>query len=72
MGIGPGIGLLLAGLVLVLRVVNVDLPWVDDYRLGVLLVVLGVVSLVLTLVAWGTARTRTRVIEHRRLDDPLR
>ena len=69
MSIGFGIGLLLLGLILVLRVVQVDLPFVDDYRLGVLLVILGIAAVVLTLVAWGRAR-RSHVIEERRIDGP--
>lgn len=34
MSIGLGIVLLLLGLILLLGVVNVDLPFVEDYRLG--------------------------------------
>lgn len=68
MGIGFGIGMVLVGLVLVLRVVEIDIPYVDDYSLGVLLVVLGIVGIVLTLLAWN--RTRSQVIEERRVDDP--
>jgi hypothetical protein len=67
MGIGSGIGLLLVGLILVLRVVQVDIPWVDDYRLGVLLVIMGIVSLLLTLLAWNRP-SRAHVIEERRID----
>lgn len=63
MAIGTGIALLLFGLILLLNVVSVDLPWVDDYRLGVLLTILGVVALVLSMTI-GTARRRsTHVIE---------
>jgi uncharacterized membrane protein YidH (DUF202 family) len=68
MGIGFGIGMVLVGLVLVLRVVQVDIPYVDDYSLGVLLIVLGIVGIVLTLMVWN--RTRSSVIEERRIDDP--
>jgi hypothetical protein len=69
MSIGFGIGLLLIGLILVLRVVQVDLPYVDDYRLGVLLVILGIVAVLLTLLAWNRT-TRSHVIEERRINDP--
>jgi hypothetical protein len=63
MSIGLGIALLLFGLILLLGVVDVDLPWVDDYRLGILLTILGVVALILTMTL-GTARRRsTHVIE---------
>lgn len=63
--VGLGIALLLFGLILLLGVVNVDLPWVDDYRLGILLTILGVVALVLTM-ALGARRGSTRVIERDR------
>lgn len=69
MGIGFGIGMVLVGLVLVLRVVQVDIPFVDDYSLGVLLIVLGIVGIVLTLMAWSRT-SRSHVIEERRIDDP--
>lgn len=63
MGIGTGIALLLFGLILLLRVVNVDLPWVDDYRLGVLLTILGLVSLVLVMTLGASRRRSTHVID---------
>jgi hypothetical protein len=63
MSIGLGIGLLLFGLILLLRVVNVDLPWVDDYRLGILLTILGVVALILTMTLGTSWRRSTYVIE---------
>jgi uncharacterized membrane protein YidH (DUF202 family) len=69
MGIGFGIGMVLVGLVLVLRVVEVDIPYVDDYSLGILLIVLGIIGIVLTLMAWNRT-SRSHVIEERRIDDP--
>jgi hypothetical protein len=63
MGIGTGIALLLFGLILVLRVVEIDLPFVDDYRLGILLTILGVVSLVLVMTLGATRRRSTYVVE---------
>lgn len=63
MGIGTGIALLLFGLILVLRVVEIDLPWVDDYRLGVLLTILGVVALVLVMMLGASRRRATHVID---------
>jgi len=66
MSIGLGIGLLLFGLILLLRVVNVDLPWVDDYRLGILLTILGVVALILTMTLGTSWRRSTHVIERDR------
>jgi len=63
MGIGLGIVLTLVGLILLMQVVNVDVPWVDDYRLGVLLVIVGVVELVLVVIMNATRRNTT-VVEH--------
>lgn len=68
MGIGFGIAMVLIGLILVLGVVEVDIPYVEDYQLGWLLVILGIVGIVLTLVAWN--RARSTVVEERRVDDP--
>jgi hypothetical protein len=66
MSIGLGIALLLFGLILLLGVVNVDLPWVDDYRLGILLTILGVVALILTMVLGTSGRRSTHVVERER------
>jgi len=64
MGIGTGIALLLFGLILLLGVVNVDIPWVDDYRLGVLLTILGVVAIALVMRAVAMRRrSTTQVVE---------
>ena len=63
MGIGLGIVLTLLGLILVLHVVNVDLPYVNDYQLGILLVVMGVAALVIVLTMSAMRRRSTRVIE---------
>jgi uncharacterized membrane protein YidH (DUF202 family) len=69
MGIGFGIGMLLVGLVLVMGVVNVDIPYVEDYQLGVILIILGILGIVLTMIAWNRARS-ARVVEERRIDGP--
>ena len=66
MSIGLGIALLLFGLILLLGVVNVDLPWVDDYRLGILLTILGVVALILWMTLGTAGRRSTHVIERDR------
>jgi len=66
MSIGLGIALLLFGLILLLGVVDVDLPWVDDYRLGILLTILGVVALILTMVLGTSGRRSTHVVERER------
>lgn len=63
MGIGLGIVLTLLGLILVLDVINVDLPYVDDHQLGILLVVMGVAALVIVLCMSAMRRRSTRVIE---------
>ena len=65
MGIGLGIVLTLVGLILLMQVINVDVPWVDDHRLGVLLVIVGVVELVLVVIMNATRRSTT-VVEHER------
>lgn len=66
MSIGAGIALLLAGLVLTLRIFTFDLTWVDEYRLGILLTMLGVVSLVLSVVMHATRSKSTHIIERHR------
>ena len=63
MSIGLGIVLLLLGLILLLGVVNVDLPFVEDYQLGILLTILGVVALILTMVLGASRRRSTHVVE---------
>ncbi|QYJ02953.1 hypothetical protein KUV85_11470 [Nocardioides panacisoli] len=50
MGIGLGIVLLLAGLILALDVVNVGTEFVDEGALGWILILVGVLSIVLALV----------------------
>jgi len=64
MGIGLGIVLLLAGLVLALEVVTYDLPYVDDYQLGVLFIIVGAATVVLALVWAGLRSRRASVEEH--------
>lgn len=66
MGIGLGIVLLVAGLVLTLDVVDYDIPNVDDGALGTLLVVAGIVAIVLSLIwaAISSRRERVQVDEH--------
>jgi len=64
MGIGLGIVLLLAGLILALQVVTYDLPYVDDHALGVLLIIVGAATVVLALVWAGLQSRRASVEEH--------
>lgn len=67
MGLGLGVVLLLAGLVLVLDVVTYDIPRVDDAALGWLLVVVGLLAIGLTLVL-GAIRTRRTTVEEHHFD----
>jgi predicted tellurium resistance membrane protein TerC len=69
MGIGLGIVLLLVGLVLVLNVVNFDLNFVNDEKLGWLLIIVGVLAIVLVLVM-NAQRSRTKHVEERHYDGP--
>lgn len=50
MNLGVGVTLLLVGLVLAMRIFTFDFTWVDEYRLGVLLVLGGIVSIALSLI----------------------
>ena len=68
MGIGLGIFLIVAGLILVSDVINVDTSWVDLTTLGWILLAAGVLSIVLGLV-WNAQRNRVTHVEERRYDD---
>lgn len=50
MGIGVGIALLAAGLILVMDVINVGTPWVDEGALGWILIVVGALGIVVALI----------------------
>ena len=69
MSIGAGITLIVLGLVLLLRVVQVDVPYIDEYTLGVLLTLAGIACIVLSLTVFKGGRT-THIIEERR-EPPL-
>ena len=62
MGIGTGIVLGVLGLILLTGTIQVDLPWIEDYTLGWILVIAGVISLVLSMTIWRRGGT-TRVVE---------
>jgi hypothetical protein len=64
MALGLGFVLLLAGLVLVLDVVAYDIPRVDDYQLGVLLLIVGAAAIILTLVIGAMQSRRSTIEEH--------
>ncbi len=65
MGIGLGIILLLAGLVLAFDVVNVGSSFVDEGPLGWILIVVGALAIVLALVM-NQQRQRVTHVEERR------
>lgn len=65
MYIGLGIILLVAGLVFVMDVIQVDLEFVDDTSLGWILVVAGVLAIVLSLVVAPPWRRTTTYDEPR-------
>jgi uncharacterized membrane protein HdeD (DUF308 family) len=71
MGIGLGVVLLVLGLILVLRVVQFDLQFIDDVALGWIFLVVGVLAIVLALVM-NKQRSETRHVEERRYDGPPR
>jgi hypothetical protein len=64
MGIGLGIVLLLAGIILVSNVVNFDMNSVDDNGLGWILIVVGALAILLALII-NAQRTRTTRVERR-------
>jgi hypothetical protein len=64
MGIGLGIVLLLAGIILVSDVVNFDMEFVDDNGLGWILIVVGALAIVLALIINQQRSTSTRVERH--------
>jgi hypothetical protein len=65
MGIGLGIVLLLAGIILVSNVVNFDMNYVDDNGLGWILIVVGALAIVLALIINSQRNhTSTRVERH--------
>jgi len=67
MGIGLGIVLLVAGLILVTGVINTGTAFVDEGTLGWILLIAGVVALVFALVINSPRRTG-RVVEERRVE----
>ena len=69
MGMGLGIILLLAGLVLVTGVVDFNIGFVDDRGLGWILVIVGALAIILALVM-NQQRSRTTHVEERRYEGP--
>jgi uncharacterized membrane protein HdeD (DUF308 family) len=66
MGIGVGIVLIVIGAIL-LFALNIDLPFVTDDTLGIILIVAGALALILALVMQAQ-RGRTRHVEEKRYD----
>ena len=62
MAIGTGIVLGVLGLILLTGTIQVDMPWIEDYTLGWILLVAGIISIILSLTIWRGGGT-TRVVE---------
>ena len=62
MGIGTGIVLAVLGLIVLTGTIQVDMPWIEDYTLGWILLVAGVVAVILSMTIWRRGGT-TRVVE---------
>lgn len=69
MYIGLGILLLVAGMVLRFDVLTIDLDYVNDDTLGLILLIAGVLAIVLSLIYAPPWRRRTAV-EHTHVDPP--
>jgi uncharacterized membrane protein HdeD (DUF308 family) len=68
MGIGLGIVLIVVGAIFVFAL-NVNIPFIDDNTLGIILIVAGVLALVLSLVMQAQ-RGRTKHVQENRYDGP--
>lgn len=68
MGIGVGIFLIVAGAIL-LWAVNVNVPFVSDDTLGMILLVVGVLAVILSLVL-NAQRSRTTHVQENRYNEP--
>jgi hypothetical protein len=76
MGIGGGIALIVIGLIFLLNVIQIDIPGLNEYGLGIILVLGGITAVLLSLTLWrdgGGVRRRTTIVERRvepGIDDP--
>ncbi len=70
MGIGAGVVLIVIGAIL-LWAVQVNIPYVSDDTLGIILMVAGVLAIALALIM-NAQRTRTRHVQENRYDGPPR
>jgi uncharacterized membrane protein HdeD (DUF308 family) len=68
MGIGAGVVLIVLGLILVFAL-HVNLPFVSDNVLGIILILGGVLAIVLALVM-NAQRSRTTHVQENRYDGP--
>ena len=68
MGIGLGIFLIVVGAIF-LFALNVDIPFVTDDTLGIILLVAGVLTVILALVL-NAQRGRTKHVQENRYDGP--
>jgi uncharacterized membrane protein HdeD (DUF308 family) len=68
MGIGIGIVLIVIGAIL-LWAVQVDIPFVTDDTLGIILMVAGILAVILALVM-NAQRSRTKHVQENRYDGP--
>ncbi len=68
MGIGLGIALIVIGAIL-LFALNLDIPFVSDDTLGIILILAGVLTLVLALI-FNYQRGRTKHVQESRYDGP--
>ena len=66
MGIGTGIVLIVIGAIL-LFALNVDMPFVSDDTLGIILIVAGALALIMALILQAQ-RTRTKHVEENRFN----
>jgi hypothetical protein len=76
MGIGGGITLIVLGLIFMMNVIEVEIPALNEYSLGVILVLGGIAAIALSLTVWrdtrygyGYRRGGTRVVEREVIDD---
>jgi hypothetical protein len=75
MGSGGGIALIVVGLIFLLNVIQIDIPWINEYGLGVILTLAGIAVTLLNLTLWRTSSPwRRRAVVERRIereiDDP--
>jgi uncharacterized membrane protein HdeD (DUF308 family) len=68
MGIGLGIVLIVIGAIL-LFALNINIPYVSDNTLGMILIVAGALTLILALVM-NAQRSRTKHVQENRYEGP--